>query len=993
MKFTHLFINMLAGYDVLSNKKALEQSITSLTEENRILLTSKQQCDKNLKEKIAQIANLLLEKNELVDSENLLKEKVSNQDRVIAELQTKVCQKENVISKLARKTEALAEEKNILAHSELILKDKISNQEITIEELQMTIVQNGNDIAKLTNYIESLSEEQETIESVKAQTDQTLKSIENERVVFQNALNGNKELLVTTPKELEQANIKRIQLQERLSKSTESTEKTRELENQIQALQEQLYDTKRETEILHSNLKSKEDELEKIGKAFVETTEKLNRLIENDEATQIEILAKDKEIQVLKEMLVAQLSQDNIPVCNEDENPANSNGDAATADNNEGEIPADSNEETSTLITYTREYENNLQNIESSYEYETELAPNPHNEKPETNNETDVKETRTHKAQSTEEDAVEQSGNSMINFPPIFNDSNKVVQRSIEFVYDKEGKKIAAASFFGGKAEEIARKSRELEEAGLVGKSDFVCGMCYNPVRIGHRTINGRESLFFTHANRNETCVWKTYSTSSNDSKYFIDELSLESEEEKCIETEKSRIKVLKEIIFSILCSPQSEEMGITDVKCDSVIRSTVPYMKWRRPDISFKYHERDIVIILQRKKYDLRMLVDRDVFFRLNNHQVIWVFGADNDANYDYMRLSNYKNTLFDCHRNVFVFDKEAQERSEETGLLCLKYNWLNEKDKWAVNLENNGCNGLLADITSFTFDDEYCKPYIIEANEPYFKLHPIAEAQYRSTKKSREQLLKEFEARWKGEPSYEEALRDMKVRKTKVIPFMYMELWGIRYKTTTLIQPIFTEQPIDLQNGYYMVKQNNTVGVVNYFGEVVMGWNQLESERLIVVTEHKQVIFQYNKNWGVADFDGNVLIEPKFSSIQPWSETIYRVNYENQWGLFNTNNREITSLNYDSIGLLKSGKAEATRHDKDKIWVVYKGYLDESGREVATQKIELNKEYSAVEIFENWGVCTNDDRQVTAYIYQQILPWYKDLVKVKQSGKWGIS
>lgn len=69
--------------------------------------------------------------------------------------------------------------------------------------------------------------------------------------------------------------------------------------------------------------------------------------------------------------------------------------------------------------------------------------------------------------------------------------------------------------------------------------------------------------------------------------------------------------------------------------------------MKWRRPDISFNFKDRKVVIELQNNNVDLDTIVDKDIFYRINNVQVIWVFGNGNESKYDYMKLFNYKNTL----------------------------------------------------------------------------------------------------------------------------------------------------------------------------------------------------------------------------------------------------------------------------------------------------------------------------------------------------------
>ena len=246
-------------------------------------------------------------------------------------------------------------------------------------------------------------------------------------------------------------------------------------------------------------------------------------------------------------------------------------------------------------------------------------------------------------------------------------------------------------------------------------------------------------------------------------------------------------------------------------------------YMKWRRPDISFEFKGRKMVIELQKRRQTLTTIVDKDVFYRLNDTHVIWIFGSDSDTSYDYMRQSNYKNTMFDNHRNVFVFDKDAQENSEQQNILLLKCNWLEANDDWSILLENSGTNGKLVTFADLTYDDEYCKPYYFDANEAYFQMNPEAREAYLKSRVSREDLLKSLEEKWTRDPNYEEAINHMKLYGLKAFPFKCRvnNLWGFRHNTTTLMQPIFDVEPKVLANGYYLVKQQGKLGVLNSYAE----------------------------------------------------------------------------------------------------------------------------------------------------------------------------
>jgi hypothetical protein len=1007
MGFIQFLINKLVGYDIESKQKELEQSVSSLQKEReeqtysikylntRIITLEREKSNSDiLVNELRASLNELEIKNQSL-TEELCVSKADGKEQRHRTTQTMNqlnAYKTNYVKAKKAKDELKVKFEEEILKFENTLKEKtdecLSLQhkvdsilyekvELTqqLEELRLTITQKEKETDNYNAIITKLSNKKSEIEDLLAKKELAFESLNAEKVSLHNKLQGKQKLLEQKESEINELNKTLIKLQDESSNSTHNVDEIRELENQIQVLQEHLSDCKREIEIQNSRLLQKEQEVKEIGKSLTDAYEQVKVLQEKIEAANLVIRFKESEIQRIQ----TEISNQETSVAITDLE------DCGKAQQEESAQSKVSNETKSTVSTDDGLNVNELPNKEYS-SLSTECNDNTPIQSFETNNLRRIAA----RAKTKEEEAIELSGNSMMDFPPIINDSNQHVQRSIEYVFDIEGKKIYAHDFFGGTAEEIARKSRFLEEAGLMGKSDFVCGMCHRPVKIAHRTINGKESLFFAHATRNEYCAWIPYTTSSKDDNILIDEYDID-----LIETEftsKPHSRILKEMIFSLLCTPESEALGISDVKCDAIIRSSVPYMKWRRPDISFRYKDRDVVIVMQRKKHDLRMLVDRDVFFRLNNYHVIWVFGADNDVSYDYMRMSNYKNTMFDCHRNVFVFDKEAQQSSEEKNTLCLKYNWLDENDQWAVLHADYGSNGLIADISDFIFDDEYCKPYIKEANEPYFILHPDARKQFMQTRKSREQLMKEFEDKWKGEPSYEEALRMMKLRDDKATPFQYMGLWGFRFNTTTLIQPVFTEKPIDLNNGFFMVKQGETAGVVNYFAEVIMDWTNLKCEKLTIDILNNHVLFFNNSSWGIADYTGNILIQPQFVDIIPWSDTTYRVRKSNLWGLQNIEDTIIVPCIYDSIGDLNSGYAEAILRDKDKAWIKYKGLLDSNGHEIDTNTKVLNDKYIAYERFSRWGVRSTLGQDIIEPKYEEVDRWTSEAIRVKINDKWGV-
>lgn len=948
MSIVQNIINMLAGYDVNSKlkelqqsisflkrgKEELQQSITSLKKEKAVVEGHMKQLEKSITEQKGKNLHLTCQLN-------ACKTNYTKAKRTKEELQTKYTEE---TARLGSALKAKVDELSLLQlqmKSVLAEKEKQTKQ---INELNATINQKIKEIECNSETITKLSLEKSNLEEDNVQKEQALQSSIKEKNLLKKEIKEKQELLT--------------------NKEVIESEDIRELENQIQTLQEQLAESRNESYNLKSQIEQKTIEMKRIGNTLAETKERLNTLQEELDNAESTIRNKDQEIQSLKATSYQQTEENNP-------NPP--------IENEKQSAPKES-------------FQPSLQEEKEEFDVDESTTEELGSGQPQPQKKSNRATTKRGKSAKTkEEQAIDLSEGTIIDFPEITNDSNKNSHRSIEFIYDRCHNIIFAKDFFEGTAEEIARKSRQLAEAVLQGKSDFTCGMCGRPVKIAHRIVHGIESLFFAHAVHVENCAWVPCTTTSKD-KMTIDENDIDAGPIEQGKATKPHSRILKEMIFSLLCTPKSEELGISDVKCDAVIRSTVPYMKWRRPDISFKYKERDVVIVMQREKHDLRQIVDRDIFFRLNNHHVIWIFGADSDLSYDYMRGSNYKSTLFDCHRNVFIFDQEAQHWSENEGTLCLKYNWLDENDKWAISHAVTGSNGRIATISDFIFDNEYCKPYIKEANEPYFRLHPDAKKLFIETRKSREQLLKEFEEKWKEEPSYEEALRTMKLRNEKADTFLYMGLWGICYNTTTLIQPIFSEQPKDLFNGFFMVKQDKTAGLVNYYGEVIMDWTSLKCEDLSVDVNNNRVLFLTNGLWGVADFKGNILIRPQFSAVKCWSETAYRVKSNNLWGLQNIENRPITDYIFDNIGDLTTDQAEATLRDENSSWITYKGLLDSNGCVIDSNTRELNNKYIAFEQFEKWGVRTHDGLDIIVHSYESILPWTEDSAKVKYNGKWGV-
>lgn len=1018
MGFVQFLITKLVGYDILKSEKELKSSLanakrelSSVTQHKNALMSDVEHKQEEIVTAQKDVAKANEDLSAMRNEYEQISKTLRTKDSEIESLTSSVSSKEKEIEQLASSVSSKVAEIEILTA-------QIKEKENGIEEITKTLSSKEYEITELNNKVEtlnaqnkskqgtimnhvkkinSLSEEMEALKEENGklnQENQELSGLREELAVLTNEkkdLESQIEQIDVQKKSLESSNqelndrVSSLE-QELANTPTVKPDEIRELEAQIQKNEEAIQKKNREIEVLTiekhdvetrfnevcDELKSVRSEKDSLSEV-IHDLESKNSKLEKDNAD------LGKRVSELESELA---SQDKPREDNIEPDKVTEDIDNVFPEGDNQNMP--STEKGSLVIEET-----SLITPDVSDEQPLE---NEGNEKPEII--PAAKSTVKKSTKSKEEETIDMGNGSIVDLPPITNDSNRLVQRSIEYVFDENGQKIYADEFFNRSAEEIAQVGRKMSEAELSGVPYWTCGICHRRVKIAHRTYNGNESLFFIHASRDRYCPWIKLSKSSKDD--TSEEMLLATGEISSDETEgdyKPKSRELKEKIFAALTSPASEEMGITDVRIDEIIRSNVPYMKWRRPDISFMHNNRKVVIELQKKSHDIDTIVDRDVFFRLNDIQIIWVFGSDSDSSYDYMRKLNYKNTMFDNHRNVFVFDKEAQSTSEENGTLYLKCNWLDEDDAWYFRLENSGANGKLVNIGDLIYDDEYCKPYHYDANEEYFAKHPDAREAYLATKMTREELKKSIEDKWTRDSNYEEAQATMRQRDTKATPYCVMGLWGFRFNTTVIIPPIFTAEPRDLYKGLYAVRQDDMLGIVNYYGEKIVDWDgRFSGDDVDYDPVNKRVMFCKDGLWGVADISGKVLIPNTYQSIQYWNNTAYRVRENGKWGLCDIDDNLLTECKYDKIDELSNSRATAVKSHPTKGWLTVSGYIDDTGRELYTSKTKQLDGLYIVQSFGLWGIINDEEETIIPCHYEEILPWAKNLYRIRENGKWGI-
>ncbi|MEE3416075.1 MAG: DUF6035 family protein [Prevotella sp.] len=410
---------------------------------------------------------------------------------------------------------------------------------------------------------------------------------------------------------------------------------------------------------------------------------------------------------------------------------------------------------------------------------------------------------------------------------------------SIPEVYDiKEEKIINSRDFFSQNENELILWRRNLQEEYLMGHARFICPECKQPVKIsGHKLFRGRV-CYFAHFKDSDDCPYKT---GTNRTKEEIERLKYS------LVQESERHKRLKSVISSALQGEKSRAMGVENVECEKRINSDIPYLKWRRPDVYAEYNGRKYVFELQLSTTFVSVIVDRDIFYRLNDYNIIWIFNFED--NEEYVNLYNLmcKDIYYANKRNVFIFDADAEEKSKEKGELVLKCRWLDENGVWSPDK--------YVTLEMFQYDEEYHKPFIFDADKAYLEKYPEYIERRKQLENSREYLLKALMERQKHEEELEREREEERSNlqlellntNKSVERFRSGTKYGYQFEGTTILPAKYTSAEAIGENGYAQVGFNRKIGLVRKDGKEIVPVEYKDVD--IINNQHGIVMASYKR------------------------------------------------------------------------------------------------------------------------------------------------
>lgn len=527
-------------------------------------------------------------------------------------------------------------------------------------------------------------------------------------------------------------------------------------------------------------------------------------------------------------------------------------------------------------------------------------------------------------------------------------------KRTIDTVIDLEENKIISAKSFFSQPESVVFKVRtELEKAIYLKKPRFVCKYCGQMVKISGRKTQRGVARFFSHLRDSDDCDYKT---TTGKTKREIERAKYA----KCNEGE--RHKFLKTEIARYLKSTK----GVSEVQIESTFKGNHPILRWRRPDVYAKYRGQDVVFELQLSTTFVSVIAERDLFYRMNNTHIIWIFNFDEQA--EHVDLTNMmtKDIYYNNHFNIFIFDKDAQNQSEERGELVLKCNWIKPDGNWEYENGNTSdkLGGEFISLSDLTFDNAY-KPYYKDAEKDFLAENLLYVKQIKSIEENNKEILKRLDELWrieqikegerikKTEEQKQDILQDYEVvEKKSTNNYIIGERkgkWGL-LTYDGLIRIPFEYEDIKAHSGWAEARRIDGIDVFNAdYRLVISGVKRIEKldKGLYKYAE----IVDGDWLWGLMGSNGLPLCKAIYSKIEKWAEKKYKAEYNGTYSIINEKGIEIVK-EYDYIGDLDLSKKAEVEKDG------YKGYINVNCHIVDTNEHRLEGGLSKICQVGLWGI-----------------------------------
>ena len=551
--------------------------------------------------------------------------------------------------------------------------------------------------------------------------------------------------------------------------------------------------------------------------------------------------------------------------------------------------------------------------------------------------------------------------------PPI-DETKRTIDTVIDIETDKE---IYANSFFAQPEGVIFKMRTELEKAIYLHRPKYVCKYCGQMVKISGRKTERGIARFFSHLRDSDDCDYKTTTGRTRR------EINREKFA-RCNEGE--RHKFLKAEIAKFL----EKTEGVTDVRTENTVKGNHPVLRWRRPDVIANYRGQEVVFELQLSTTFVSVIAERDMFYRLNKKHIIWVSNFDEQGEHVDLTNMMVKDIYYNNRLNIFIFDIDAQRRSEELGELVLKCNWLKPDGDWEYPNGNTSdkLGGKFIRLSELTFDNTY-KPYFVDAEQAYYAAHPEFKLKVADIEEENKEILAELDKLWEEEQEKAGKLlqdREERIREiieeyeieyhipNKTKPYIIAKragLYGIVSLDGMLRLPFIYDE-IKAHQGWYEGKRNGAIDIFDSNYELI----DTDIRRIEKLGENYKKYVKENGNdwlWGIMNKNAFPITKSVYSKVDVWSADKFIAVCDGQYCILNKEGHIVID-GYDFISELDSeGIASISKEGRN-------GRIDADCRPIKTNTEKISDNLSKINKLGKWGLEHNDGTIVVPCEYDDL-------------------
>lgn len=742
---------------------------------------------------------------------------------------------------------------------------------------------------------------------------------------------------------------------ESLSEKTTHLEKEKsELENTNHKLKSNNDESNKENAGLRTSLDDANREINRLKSSLDEANKKIKSLVEKGPTEPIpEVSNGDDENQDEIENLKRQF--DNLQKLLEQTNEENR------------KLRAKTSNQDSTIDNLKKEIKDQKVTIDSQKQTIESLQDDKRNlEKEKRNLEEELR-----KLKGDTLPPINESGDGPVITPeppePPVDETKRTIDTVIDIEIDKE---IYAKSFFAQPEGVIFKMRTELEKAIYLHRPKYVCKYCGQMVKISGRKTERGLARFFSHLRDSDDCDYKTTTGRTRR------EINREKFA-RCNEGE--RHKFLKAEIAKYL----EKTEGVTDVRTENTVKGNHPILRWRRPDVIANYRGQEVVFELQLSTTFVSVIAERDMFYRLNKKHIIWVSNFDEQGEHVDLTNMMVKDIYYNNRMNLFIFDLDAQRKSEELGELVLKCNWLTPDGKWQYPSGNTSdkLGGRLVRLSELTFDSTY-KPYYVDAERAYYAAHPEFKLKVADIEKENKEILAELDRQWeeelkrgeaeqqKTEERIQEIIEDNEIdgdikSTKKYIIAQRSGLYGL-ITYDGLIRMPFIYDEIKAHRGWYEGKRDGAIEIFDSNYELI----DTDIRRIEKLGDTNKKYVKVNGDdwlWGIMDNNAQPITRSIYSKVDIWSLDKFIAIRDGQYCILNKEGHIIIA-GYDYISELDSdGVATIAKDGRE-------GRIDSECQALKTNTEKISDCLYKINKLGKWGAESNDGTIVVPCEYDDL-------------------